>query len=202
MCLQVLHELRISPCVSQPLYWVIFWVCGSAFIMPVELLLNEQLSYWGLPVSPGTTANIGQEAGSRHHLWCTFCRCSCASQLSSFLLSESSLEACTIDRFYSASKKKPNWEECHGLCCKLSNVPRVKSPGGYVTGELVCVRIPSHRQWQPVTLVRAESSVQVIILTSKVNICDISYLNFQSQTKVLETRLHGGQVCLFIELLK
>lgn len=41
------------------------------------------------------------------------------------------------------------------------------------------------------------------VLTSKVNvICDILYLNFQSQTNVLKTWLLGGWVCLFIELVR
>lgn len=52
------------------------------------------------------------------------------------------------------------------------------------------------------TPVRAESSIQVIASTSKANVCDILYLNFQRQTNVLETGLLGGWLCLFIELLR
>lgn len=64
------------------------------------------------------------------------------------------------------------------------------------------VTLNSISKWQPVTPVRAESSTHVAVLTPKVNVCDISYLNFQCQTNVLESQLLDGQFCLFVELLR
>lgn len=141
MCLQVFHELRINPRFSQLLYWVIFEVCGLASSLAVELLLNEQVSHWGLPVSSNTTANMGQARGqlapSTIHLsWMLTTvqagypfSCLRAHWRIVFLLHHWQILLC--------HQKETKLERMSWPMQQVSNAPRVNTAGGYVMGDLV-----------------------------------------------------------------
>lgn len=142
MCLWVFHELRINLCFSQLLYWVVFEVCGLASSLAVELLLNEQVSHWGLPVSAGTTANTGQARGQLapctiHLSWMLTTvqvgypsfSCLRAPWRTAVLLHHWQILRC--------HQKETKLERTPWPMQQVSNAPCVNTPGGYVPGDLV-----------------------------------------------------------------
>lgn len=164
--------------------------CTSGPLGPVWLTWSH-CKHWGKPTAS--------------HLTHTCHGCSRVGWLSSFLPPQSSFETCNVSlhhwQILFFHPKETKLQRMPGPVQPVSNSPHVEGPGGCY-GRAVWDWIPSHRQWQPVTLVSVESPPHphVIVLTSKVNVCDISYLNFQCHTNVLETRsLMGGFVYWSLE---